>query len=52
VNEVECPYCEFISKTFCNSEDSTEREYFLMTEVFVFLHEGKDFCEFSKEVKE
>ena len=41
-----CPHCDFLLKTFCNSSESTDREYFLMTEVFVYLH-GKDFCDFA-----
>jgi phage terminase large subunit GpA-like protein len=43
-----CPHCEFIEKTFINHPDSTNREHWLMTEVFVYLH-GKDSCTFVKD---
>jgi glycerol-3-phosphate cytidylyltransferase-like family protein len=39
----DCPHCKFISETFKNAENSTDREYWLMTEVFVYLH-GSDVC--------
>ena len=45
--EQKCKHCEFIDKTFgeiLKSIDSTNREYWLMTEVFVYLH-GSDVCE-------
>jgi hypothetical protein len=37
-----CPHCDFIHKTFKNI--TTNYEYWLMTEVFVYLHDGKDYC--------
>ena len=45
----ECPHCKFLAETFGNHPDSTDREYYLMTEVFVYLH-GGDVCEYSKKV--
>lgn len=39
----ECPHCKFLSETFLNHSDSNNREYWLMTEVFVYLHNG-DVC--------
>lgn len=36
----DCPYCAFLQKTFCNNNDRNDREYYLMTEVFVYLHGG------------
>ena len=46
-----CPHCEFLSKTFPGCPGSGEkypmsnREYWLFTEVFCYLHNGKDECE-------
>lgn len=45
--KTKCPHCEFISKTF-DQYDMTPREYWLMTEVFVYLHSGKDYCDVTK----
>jgi hypothetical protein len=45
--ENECPHCKFISETFKNAENSTDREYWLMTEVFVYLH-GSDVCSMAQ----
>lgn len=36
----ECPHCKFLLETFTGN---TDREYWLMTEVFVYLHDG-DVC--------
>ena len=41
----ECKHCSFISKTFPSADQMTKREYWLMTEVFVYLHGGKDYCD-------
>lgn len=45
-----CPHCEFLFKTFNPVErtDVTEREYWLMTEMFVYLHNGKDYCDYKE----
>jgi len=45
----ECPHCKFISETFLPANDGTDREYWLMTEVFVYLHGGKDYCDYKKQ---
>ena len=37
-----CKHCEWINKVF--NFDMTNREYWIMTEVFVNLHNGKDYC--------
>lgn len=42
-----CPHCEFLSSRFCVAADSDNREYWLMTEVFVYLH-GSDVCKWGK----
>lgn len=46
-----CKHCEFIKKLFSisNMKDMTKREYWLMTEIFVHLHDGKDYCNKNKE---
>ena len=50
LNDSTCPHCQFLSETFGNHAESTDREYWLMTEVFVYLH-GGDFCEHSNKLK-
>lgn len=39
-----CIKCDFIYKTFYSISDMTSREYWIMTEIFVYLHKGKDYC--------
>lgn len=48
--KTECPHCQFLHDTFNLNNDSTEREYYLMTEVFVYLH-GGDVCNWSDTTK-
>ena len=43
---MKCKHCEFLEKTFgkiLKKKDSTNREYWLFTEMFVYLH-GVDYC--------
>jgi len=37
-----CPHCMFLYETFLKDSDpyTGERDYYLMTEVFVYLHGG------------
>ena len=42
-----CKHCDFIEKTFPDGKDMTEREYWIMTVVFTYLHGGKDVCDGS-----
>lgn len=44
----ECPHCKFLYETFTNVDESTNRDYYLMTETFVYLH-GGDVCNWKKE---
>ena len=45
----ECPHCKFIEKTFCSDHPiDSNRNYWHMTEVFVYLHDGKDYCNWRK----
>jgi glutaredoxin len=46
---MKCPHCKFLNKTFkfLKRKDSTNREYWLFTEMFVHLH-GKDYCDYKK----
>ena len=49
-----CPYCTFLYELFhpiFEQEDSTNREYYIFTEIFVFLHGGKDYCNYFCENK-
>ncbi len=41
-----CKHCYFLNKTFKNW--STNYEYWLYTEMFVYLHDGRDYCESAK----
>jgi len=43
-----CPSCKFFDFLYSGVEIKSNREYWIMTEVFVFLHEGKDYCNFDK----
>ena len=47
-SEGNCPHCEFIQNTFCTGSYDSKREYWLMTEVFVYLHDSKDYCDYGK----
>jgi len=42
-----CPHCKFIEDTF-HEEIKSNYEYWIMTEVFVYLHGGKDYCNDKK----
>lgn len=44
--ESTCEHCNFLHDLLFDDVRATEREYFLMTEVFVYLHDG-DVCKFS-----
>ncbi len=48
INKIECPHCKWMKETFDYAEESTNREYWIMTEVFVYLHNGKDYCDWGK----
>ena len=41
-HEPMCPHCKFLDDTFLKSPDVSERDYYLMTEVFVYLHKGDE----------
>jgi len=49
IKNTECPHCKFLVETFLKDSDpySGERDYYLMTEVFVYLHHG-DVCNYEK----
>ena len=44
---MKCKHCEFLDTTF--HEINNNYEYWLMTEMFVYLHDGKDYCNAHKE---
>lgn len=46
----ECPHCKFLYETFLADSEHTHREYYLMTEVFVYLH-GGNVCNYATENK-
>mgnify|MGYP001581809300 FL=1 len=39
-----CRKCELLNELFKGIKDSTNRDYWVMTELFVYLHDGKDYC--------
>jgi hypothetical protein len=42
---VDCPHCAFLHNIFTDSiAEMTNREYWLFTEMFVYLHHGRDHC--------
>jgi hypothetical protein len=43
----QCPHCEFIENTFYAADITDSREYWIMTEVFVYLHKG-DSCNYKE----
>jgi hypothetical protein len=42
-----CPHYEFLNETFGTIKKATNREYWLYTEVFTYLHNGKDYCDYK-----
>ena len=49
-----CKHCEFLRKTFGSDshiKKLTPREYWLLTEVFCYLHDDKDYCDGNIKVK-
>jgi len=51
IKENECPHCKFLESIFkpiFESEDKTNREYWIFTEMFVYLHNGKGCCSFKE----
>jgi hypothetical protein len=43
-----CKHCEFLDTIFIpvsEMKDKTGRDYWIFTEIFVYLHKGKDYCE-------
>lgn len=46
-----CNQCELLDELFGNlakTGKATNRDYWVMTELFVLLHNGKDYCEDKK----
>lgn len=43
-----CIKCEYLGELF-EQASKTNRNYWLMTELFVMLHDGKDYCEEAKK---
>lgn len=38
-----CKRCHFLGELF-ESAEQTNRNYWIMTELFVWLHDGRDYC--------
>lgn len=43
----QCDKCAKLMELFDNIEKQTNRDYWLMTELFVYMHDGKDTCNWS-----
>lgn len=41
---IECKHCKWLDELF-NLEIKNNREYWFYTEIFVYLHNGKDYCD-------
>ena len=39
-----CKKCKLLKRIFNDKTIKSNRDYWLMTEVFVFLHGGKSYC--------
>jgi len=44
-----CYRCDLLDELFKRTP-LTNRDYWVMTELFVFLHEGKDYCDYRGSV--
>jgi glutaredoxin len=44
----ECPHCKFMADTF-HEPIKTNYDYWVATEVFVYLHDGKDYCNYKEK---
>jgi len=42
----ECPHCKFLETL---GDVQSNREYWLITEMFVYLHDGKAYCNWGKK---
>jgi len=45
--KIKCKHCDFLEKIFQPINKMTKREYWIMTEIFVYLH-GNDECNGTK----
>ena len=43
-----CPHCKFLDTLFSDIKHRSYREYWIYTEVFVYLHGGKDYCNWKE----
>ena len=43
-----CNKCELLYELYENTS-KTERDYYVMTELFLLLHDGQDSCDGSKQ---
>jgi len=53
VKEIKCPHCRFIESVFgeiMECKNFTNREYWIMTEIFCYLHGDKDYCDYDKNI--
>jgi hypothetical protein len=52
LHKEECPHCKFLDSIFrpiSEMPDKTNREYWIFTEMFVYLHDGKDYCNYRRK---
>ena len=48
---MKCKKCKDLMNVFNQIENSTNRDYWLMTEMFMSLHKGKDYCRLKCKLK-
>lgn len=51
MDEIKCKHCEFMDSVF-NRPFESNYDYWVFTEVFVYLHGGADHCYEMKREKE
>ena len=47
----DCPHCKFLKELFGNLKNGTTREYWIMTEMMVYLHGGSDVCNYGTDIE-
>ena len=46
---MKCKACELLDKIYDLKPIQSNYDYWLFTELFVYLHDGKDYCDYKKE---
>lgn len=46
---MKCPWCNALSQEIFDKLSKTNYGYWLFTEIWVMLHDGKDYCDYDKK---